>query len=301
MVDARSIDCNCKTTYALIMKSSTPSPHIGLALGSGGSKGLAHIGVLKVLEREKIPIHCIAGTSIGALVGGAYAVKQRAEELENIVFSNRWHRIFDLMLDPSFQGGMNSGSKVENYIREKIGTHDFSSLNIPFSALATDLENGEKYVLHVGDLAHAIRISLSVPLIFQPVLHDGHFLADGGLSDPVPVDVARSLGADIVIAVNLDAHYFSKDVRGPFNLAKVAHRSVNILRYQKAKSCVANADIVLEPHARDGGLVGWKDFLQQKNAQDLIASGERAMEEKMEELAKLINAPFENSTPPARS
>ncbi len=260
------------------------SLRIGLALGSGGSKGLSHIGVLKALEKAKIPIYCIAGTSIGALIGGYYALEKDISQLESIIFSNRWHEILDLLFDPSFGGGLNSGKKIEKYIRNKIQSASFSDLKIPFCAIATDLQSGDSVTFSAGDVTLALRASISVPLVFKPIEHQGHFLADGGLSNPVPVDIARKMGAQKVIAVNLDANYFSSDVRKRTNIYALSHRAINILRYNKAKSCVKDADIVLEPKVPDSGLVGWKDFLNPKQCRMLIQAGEDAMNEQLGKL-----------------
>lgn len=252
----------------------TNFPRIGLALGSGGAKGLAHIGVIKVLERHKIPIFCIAGSSIGALVGSLYAAYRDIGFIENLALSSNWKRILSFIMDPCFGGGFLSGKKVENFIRAELKSKCFSDLSLDFSAVATDLKTGEAVILRDGDVATAVRASISVPLVFKPIIFGDYLLADGGLSEPVPVQAARALGADFVIAVNLDTHYFSSK-RSWNNLYQVAEQSVNILRYHKAKSCVLDADIVVEPEVSMRGFIGWKEFLLNKK---IIQSGEKAME-----------------------
>lgn len=246
-------------------------PKIGLVLGSGGSKGLAHIGVIKVLEKNNIPIDFIAGSSIGAMIGGFYATKKDINQIEEIALSADWKLVFSL-LDPSFNRGVLRGDKVSNFIESHIGGIHFKNLIIPLSVVSTNLRNGEAVVINKGDVASAIRASISMPLVFKPIERDDELLADGGLSMPVPVEVVKKMGAELIIAVNLDADYFTNgsNVNNKIGFYKVAFSSINLLRHHLAYCNVKNADIVINPKVGSAHL---SKFLDGK---DLILAGEKA-------------------------
>jgi len=174
---------------------------IGLALGSGAARGLAHIGVLKVLEAEGIPIGCIAGTSIGALIGALYAAGVPLARMEEVARNVDWQQMAGL-IDPIIPtSGLIDGKKVAQFISELLPVETFEELRIPLAVLATDVESGELLVIRRGLLREALRAAISFPGIFTPVNFAGRFLVDGGLCNPVPVDVARDLGATRVIGV----------------------------------------------------------------------------------------------------
>lgn len=176
---------------------------IGLVLGSGGARGSAHVGVLKVLKENGITPDVIVGTSMGAEVGGAYAAGVSIEEMESIWRSINFGKVAKTLLPTFPWSGWSSGKRVLRMIRDLVGDARIEELPITYAAVATDLETGLPYPITSGDLATAIRASESVPGLFSPVRIDGRLLIDGGVSDPVPVDVARQLGADTVIAVDV--------------------------------------------------------------------------------------------------
>ena len=176
---------------------------IGLALGSGAARGLAHIGVLKVLEENKIPIDLIAGTSIGALVGGAYAVGMSVDEMERIAMEVDWKRLGRLMDFVIPRAGFINGKKVKTFIKTLVKNKKIEELKIPFAAVATDIYTGEEVVIQQGLIVEAIRASASIPGIFTPVRNGGKILVDGGLVNPIPISVVKKMGADIIIAVNV--------------------------------------------------------------------------------------------------
>ena len=231
-------------------------PKIGLALGGGGARGLAHIGVLRVLEKNNIPIDMISGSSMGAIIGSFYSASKDIERLEDIAKRTDWKKIVSL-IDPAIKQGVIEGKKVYDFIEGEIGKVSFSDLSIPFSAVATDLKTGESIVFKDGEsVASFVRASISLPLIFKPVKIKGRVLADGGLSMPVPVDAVKDMGADIIIAVNLDTnnfpnHYNNGDKLGFY---KIANNSINILRYNLAFHNSKNADVVVLPKL-DGFIV----------------------------------------------
>jgi len=176
----------------------------GLALGSGSARGLAHVGVIQVLNAYHIPIDMIAGTSIGSVVGSLYASGASIEQLMEAALSMKRSKTLAL-LDPALpHSGFIKGHRAEEIIKAiALKDKTFDDLNIPFAAVATVLKNGAKAVINQGRVIDAVRASISIPGVFTPVKYRDYFLVDGGLVDPVPVDVVKDMGADIVIAVSL--------------------------------------------------------------------------------------------------
>jgi len=258
-------------------------PKIGLALGSGGVKGLAHIGVIKVLQENNIPIDFIAGSSIGALIGGFYSAIKDIKQIEEIALNTNWRQLLSL-IDPSLRQGLINGEKIKKFIEKHIGKIKFQDLKIPLSVIATDLKTGEIVSINQGEVVSAIRASISVPLVFKPVEWKGRLLADGGLSLPVPVEIVKRMGAELVIAVNLDADYFNNNGdNNKMGFYKIVNNSINLLRYHLASWNVKDADIVIEPKL--GGIVHWNKFLDSK---DIILAGELATKKKLIQLQELI-------------
>ncbi|MEA3463617.1 MAG: patatin-like phospholipase family protein [Patescibacteria group bacterium] len=265
--------------------ANTKQQKIGLALSSGGAKGLAHIGVIKVLEKNNIPIDFIAGSSIGALIGGLYAAFGDIGKVEKIALSTNWRQVFSL-LDPAMRAGLLGGEKIKYFFEAQIDKMLFQDLKIPFTAIATDIKTSETVYLNKGEVAQAIRASISFPLVFKPVIYRNRLLADGGLSLPVPVKTVQDMGAGFVIAVNAEAHYFrngqnSRNSRIGF--FKVANNSLNILRCRLADYSCRNADAIIVPELQ--GNIYWDKFLDGKN---IILAGEKAMEDQLNRLQKLI-------------
>lgn len=244
-------------------------PTIGLALGSGGARGLAHIGVIKMLEQRNIPIDFIAGSSIGAIIGGMYALTKDIAEIETIAKSLDLKKIASLV-DPNFTGGLLKGEKIKSFLEKYLGRSTFKNTRIPFAAVATNYETGQPIIITEGSMLSAIRASMSVPLAFTPVKIDGTLLVDGGLSIPVPARVVRSMGADTVIAVNLDAYYQS--VSKKLTYYNLAIDSLGILRHHLAITNLAQADYVIEPIVSN---TLWFDF---STSEKLIDQGAKATE-----------------------
>ena len=194
------------------MNSPNPPMKIGVALGSGSARGWSHIGVLKQLHAMGIEPHVVVGTSIGALVGGCYAAG-KLQQLEDWVVGLGWRDVVSL-LDVKFSGGLIEGRKVFQFFEEHMPDLTFEQLEKSFAAVATDLETGREIWLQHGHLAEAIRSSISLPGLFTPYkTQNGRFLVDGGLVNPVPVSLCRAMGADLVIAVNLNAEIVGKHLR----------------------------------------------------------------------------------------
>lgn len=208
---------NTKDNIVIDMKSIINKFHekggtIGLALGSGGARGVAHIGVLEVLEEYGVPIDYIAGTSIGSVVGALYAAGVSVKKMKDFALSldrRKTMSLFDPILNFS---GIFSGNKIIS-ILEDLGLKglSFSDLKIPFSAIAVDMIKGREVVINKGSVVMAVRASSSIPMVFAPVIYKDYYLVDGGIIDPVPVDVVKSMGADIIIAVRL-SDYKDKDI-----------------------------------------------------------------------------------------
>ncbi|MCX8016199.1 MAG: patatin-like phospholipase family protein [Patescibacteria group bacterium] len=257
---------------------------IGLALGSGALKGLAHIGVIKVLEENNIPIDFIAGTSIGALVGAIYAYFGNSRILENIVAEADLKSSLGL-LDPTLKKGFLRGEKIMHFFKKHVKARDFKELKKPLVILATDLRNGEAEVIKSGDLVSAVRASISVPIIFQPVKREGKMLIDGGMTMPVPVKPLKQIGADIVIAVNL--YNYAKRQQKRFrkiNLSFVGNKAAEIMLYQLAKRDVEEADVVIEPDVEGFSLIE-----AIKKREKIMKLGEEAALAKIREIKKLLN------------
>lgn len=176
---------------------------VGLALGSGSARGLAHIGVLKAVKEAGIEVGVVAGTSIGALIGAVYASGKLSSLAEELLAFDR--RSIAALLDPVFpRSGLIDGQKVASFVRAHISETNIEKLPIAFRAVATDISKGTEEIISSGDLIEAVRASIAVPGILTPVQSNGRILVDGGLVNPVPVSVARAMGAERVIAVDLN-------------------------------------------------------------------------------------------------
>lgn len=254
-----------------------PGPTIGLVLSGGGAKGFAHLGVLKVLEEYRVPVHVITGTSMGSIMGGLYASGLSTTEIEATLSSVAWAALFDdqppredldfgrkeedlrylfdlglgVRLPPKviLPSGLVAGQKIELLLREKTlhvsGIHDFSEFPIPFACVAADIEHGTSVVLDHGDLARAIRASMSIPGFFAPVEIDGRILVDGGITDNMPVVEAQSMGAEVVIAVDVSEPLRERDQLG--NLFGVIGQLTGMLTRLNVEQQFPNVDILMDP------------------------------------------------------
>ena len=239
-------------------------PRIGLALGGGAAKGFAHIGVIKMLEASGIHPDVVSGTSAGSVVGVLYASGMDAFALQQTAFSLDEGKIRDVRF---FSGGMVQGQKLQDYVNELIRQQPIEKLRMPFAAVATQLETGERAIFIKGNAGQAVRASSSIPGVFEPVEISGKHFVDGGVVSPVPVDAARQLGADIVIAVDISAR---PDGSNPGNMVGIVGQSITIMGRKLADQELARADIVIRPKV---GQIGPTDF-DQKNV--AILEGERA-------------------------
>lgn len=242
---------------------------IGLALGGGAAKGFAHIGVIKMLEANGIHPDVVAGTSAGSVVGSLYASGMDPFQLQETAFSLDESSIRDVRL---FAGGVVQGQKLQDYVNQQVKNRPLDKLGIPFAAVATQLETGQRTVFVRGNTGQAVRASSSVPGVFEPVEISGKHYVDGGVVSPVPVDAARQLGADVVIAVDISSKASGTN---PVGMINIVGQSISIMGQKLGEQELARADIVIRPRVSQ---IGSADFEQKNQA---ILEGERATQAAM--------------------
>ncbi|MFD1735702.1 patatin-like phospholipase family protein [Bacillus salitolerans] len=220
-------------------------PKIGLALGSGGARGFAHLGVIKVLRDHHIPIDFIAGSSMGALVASFFAAGQDIDRLYKfaIAFKRKFYLDFTV---PKM--GFIAGNRVKELVRVFTHGKNIEDLQIPISIVATDLIKGEKVIFKEGSIADAVRASISIPGIFVPEKVNGRLLVDGGVIDRVPVSVVREMGADIVIAVDVSHVKINEDITSIFD---VILQSIDIMQDELVKNREIASDVMIRPHVEN--------------------------------------------------
>jgi NTE family protein len=245
---------------------------VALVLGAGAARGFAHIGVIKVLEANKIPVHMIVGTSAGSFVGSLYAYGFNAFELQKLSFAIERDDIIDWGIPDN---GFIKGEKLEAYINHIVRNTPMEKLRIPFYAVATDLQNGKEVVFGSGNTGTAVRASCSIPGIFMPAHIAGNLYVDGGITSPVAVETARKFGADIVIAVDVSSDISSS---APHGTIETILQSISIMYSKIAATQLAKADIVIKPKV---GHIGSSDFSRRHEA---VLEGEKAT---MEVLPKI--------------
>lgn len=287
-------------------------PKIGLALGGGGARGLAHIGVLKVLEEANIPIDIITGTSIGAILGGGYALKPDAQLLEKRVLqllksegilkletlaakdrptekrliieklANYATHLYILNLR-AVKGWILDGSQIEDLIKELVNDKYFNETKIKYACVATDINKGEEVVFDKGKMRKAILASVSIPGVFPPIEMQGRLLIDGGIVTLLPVKPAKKLGADIVIGVNADKNIQPVDLKHGYNILfqadDIRRHELNLLKKQFA-------DILIEPDVKD---LSWAHF---SKAELIIKKGEEAAREMLPKIKNKMGVTY---------
>ncbi len=296
-------------------------PRVGLVLSGGGGRGLSQIGVLRSLEKNNIPVDLIVGASFGSVVGGLMASGYTAAEVESIAVLTNWTELLsfteetkrtDLFinqrdahqagylelrlagLEPIIPSAISGGQRLSNYfstITLRAPYHpgpSFDRLKIPFRAIATDLVTGRRVIIDSGSLAEAMRASVTVPLLYTPLERDSLFLVDGGLVSNIPVDVAKSMGCGLVIAVNTTSSMRSREqVGAPW---EVADQIITIMAQSQNARQLALADVVISPETGDRIV---SDF---SGIDSLIAAGERAADERMPEILRLLGADADSAT-----
>ncbi len=252
-------------------------PGIGLALGGGFARGFAHLGVLQVLEQNHIPISHIAGTSVGSILGAAYA---SGAPLARIIETCRTLRFRDIARWRVSRLGLASNQRLENLIERVFESRRFEDLHIPLAVVATDLTSGEPVVFKQGNLVDAIRASCAFPGLFEPVVIGTRCLADGGLVAPVPTRAARDLGAATVIGVSVGIQ--DGYCGAPTNIFQVVSRAVNAAQKHQLEIWERHADLVLRPDVQS---LAWDDF---GRAEEAIAAGAAAARRALPRIEKLL-------------
>lgn len=251
-------------------------PKIGLALGSGGARGFAHLGAIKVLQEEGIPIDMIAGSSMGAMVGCFYAAGLEMERLYK--FSTAFKRKYYLDFTVPKMGFI-AGKRVKDLIRLLTHGKNLEDLTIPVSVVATDLMSGEKVIFDKGPVADAVRASISIPGIFVPEKLNGRLLVDGGVVDRVPVSVVKEMGADIVIAIDVSHVKANTEITSIYD---VIMQSLDILQMELVSHRVIDSDFIIKPRVE---MYSSKAFT---NIEEMIKIGEEEMKKHTSEIKQFI-------------
>ncbi len=269
---------------------------IGLALSGGGARGLAHIGVLKVLEEENIPIDMISGTSMGAVIAAIYSAEPNAKKLKKEAIEGNYKKLLDYTLSTK---GIIKGKKIEEFLKKKLDHIKFGELKIPLYITAYDLENNQEIIFSKGDVAKAIRASISIPGIFQPVENNEKILVDGGIVDPVPSEILAEKKAEVIIASNVNYIERKKPLidqeaiikpskRSIPNAIKCSTKSLQVMNSEIARSDVKknNIDLKINIDLEDVGIF---DF---ENIEKIIETGERTTRTLLKEIKKLTKNPL---------
>lgn len=258
-----------------------PKPRIALVLGGGAARGFAHVGVIRALEQEKIPLDLVVGTSVGSLIGAIYAADLNSFELEWTAFQLEKDDLFDYGVMNAVSGmSLAKGDKLEEWVKGHIKTPNIENMKLPFAAVATDLNWGQKVVLDRGSVARAVRASSAIPGVFQPVQHQGKFLVDGGVVDNIPISVAKAKGADIVIAVDISGNLGNPNIT---NLLGVTLQAMNIMFALNVEHSKRDADVLITPAGI--GDVAMLDFTQKKRC---MQAGIEATQKAMPAIRKTI-------------
>lgn len=263
-------------------------PTIGLALGGGGPRGLAHIGAIKVLERNNIPIDYISGTSAGAIVGSFYAKSRNIQEVEKYINSKSWWQMLSMLADPSLRQGILGGNKMLSFLENFLGKDfQYDNFKIPFNAVAVSLKTGKAVPFSNGSVIPTIYASCALPMIYKPAVIEGDIYIDGGATSPVPVNTVKKMGADIIIAINLQKKYFHPNLTEEISFFRVGQLSFALMSHNLAIAEVKNADIVVNPRIEH---VHWKSLLNITEKEKAIRLGEIAMEEQIASLKMITKS-----------
>lgn len=265
------------------MNRNKNRPKIGIALGSGGARGLAHIGVLKVLEENKIPIDYIAGVSIGSIAGAYYSLNKEINSLEKKVAQLTKKDLLKLIDLASPKKSLISGNKIKNFIKTLIKNKSFSDTKTPLKIIASDLCSGKEIIINKGKLADAIMASISIPGIFPPIEMNDKLLVDGGVVNPTPINVVKKMGAEVIIGVDLTMKHPIK-LKNP-SIVETLIQSFEIIRTQAAKfnvNKVRNA-VIISPN-----FSGKLDSYRFYETQRFIEEGERVARKALPKIKALI-------------
>ncbi|MBX9669552.1 MAG: patatin-like phospholipase family protein [Candidatus Obscuribacterales bacterium] len=294
-----------KVDLARLVRDGVRRPKIGLALGGGGTRGAAHVGVLRVLEKEGIPVDCVAGTSIGAIVGGLYCAGVKLDDIENMVARKTlmkayytvpiWFRValVPVFLVPHALGhhhydGLYRGNKFASFVNKSAGVdnHQIEKFRIPFCAVAASLMDGNAHAIKSGDLGKALQASSAIPVLRRPVEIENNLYVDGGIINNLPVEQVRAMGADIVIAVDVDERLNDNDLNEFKKIGSVYNRVVSMILSRVDRDQVTSADVLIRPDVNGIRLLSTKE----SDAYRAIEAGEKATKEMMSQLRQEILA-----------
>ncbi|MBP8003945.1 MAG: patatin-like phospholipase family protein [Elusimicrobia bacterium] len=262
-------------------------PRVALVLSGGGARGLAHIGALKVLAREKVPVDLIVGTSVGSIVGALYAAEVPVDEIETMAARVGWDKLTDVstarVVRLLVSERLLSTAKMEDYLTARIGPRVFADLKTELACVAADLRTGEEIILREGPVALAARASATMPGVFDPVPYRHRLLIDGGVVNNVPTDVARRLGADIVICVYPAADFSRHNVT---NVLSTLMQALYIQGQVISEERLKLADLVIRPDVAD---ISASELGRSREAMD---AGQRAAEAALPEIKSVLAAKF---------
>ncbi len=251
---------------------------VALVLGAGAARGFAHIGVLKILEGSRIPLHMIVGTSAGSFVGSLYAYGFSAFQIQKLALSLDQNELFDFAVPDN---GFIKGEKLETYINTLVQHTPMEKMRIPFYAVSTNIQTGQEMLFGRGNTGTAVRASCAIPGIFRPVRIDNALYVDGGVVSPVAVDAARRMGADVVIAVDISA---DRETKQPEGTIETILQSISIMHARLSAPQLGRADIVIRP---DVGKFGPADF---DKRHDAVIEGEKATLAALPAIRKMLSA-----------
>lgn len=271
--------CGTKHKNLVELVPGVDRPRIGLVLGGGAARGFAHIGVIRALEQEKIPVDLIIGISVGSLVGVLYADKADSFELEWNAFSLQKDDIFDFSL-LRVKTGPVKGDRLEKFVQKHVSVPNIEDLKIPFVAVAVDLNTGQEVVLDKGPVGQAVRASSSIPGIFEPYIYQEKTLVDGGALGSITPEVARRLGADIVITVDIGKGIENYEIN---NVIEITLQAINIMGNKINQYKLKDTDILIQP---DVGDVNMMDFTKKKQC---MIAGINAAKGKANKIHSLIS------------
>jgi len=282
-----SISCGPKISPVSappVAQAPARAPKVALALGGGGARGFSEIGVLRVLEQEKIPVDMVVGTSVGSLIGALYCDTGRVLDAEFLAVGIQQEDLFDYKALSLLSGGFVKGERLERYLDTHLKHRTIEGLAVPFAAVAVDLKTGQPVAFEKGSVAQAVHASCAIPGVFVPVEFGGTTYVDGGIVDPVPADFARQKGADVVIAVAVP-----KALPGsvPDNPLELVHYSVTLMQSEISRFRAKEADVVIYP---DVGSLGFSNFSQKKQ---LMEAGEEAARRALPAIKAAIEAKAE--------
>lgn len=257
-----------------------PSSHrgIGLALSGGAARGIAHIAVLDILEQEGVPIHAIAGTSAGSIIGALYCAGMPVSEIQRTLMNTKWRDILRFTVPRT---GLISSDGIYHFMEKVLPIKKFSALPLPFAAVATDLRTGEKVSITTGSIAKAVQASCSLPVIFTPTEINKKTLVDGGISSQIPVRTVREeLGINKVVAVNVN--FKALELEQFDNMVKIATHLSALWASRNAREEEKLADVVIQVNARGIPLYDLS------KAEELLKRGKKATEDKMPEIKAMM-------------